>query len=350
MDQNTFKIIYYTILCVSYLLALMLPRNKRYGNLPCWVLIIFISIFIGYRGLNVGTDTENYKIIFNEFKEFKFDELSYFLEFGKDPLFRIIMWVCYQLTTFEVAFTIISLITLSMTFLFCIKVSKLTNIGSPIQLFLFTAVTFTFFNQQINILRTGMAVSFLLLFSLYLCQGKRKQTILFAILALASHFSALVPVLLFLLVRYLKIRRKTALIIYISSILISFIGIGLFDVVDISFMGLTKADNYIANTINYEYRIGFRPDFVIFNTLFLILFIRNLLKLKVWDYYLNYYILMSSVFFLWFKIPFSDRIGLYSWNFIPVLFFACLKHLHLNTNSFNRIIAFGSYTFINLII
>ena len=73
------------------------------------------------------------------------------------------------------------------------------------------------------------------------------------------------------------------------------------------------------------YITGFKVQFVAFNSFFLFLFIyiyEQINKLQVFhDYkvYLKYYILSSSVFFLMFHIPYSDRVGLMSWVVIPVL-------------------------------
>lgn len=76
---------------------------------------------------------------------------------------------------------------------------------------------------------------------------------------------------------------------------------------------------------DYGYQIGFKPQFVIFNTffLFLSLYIRNSLKNdfleKKYTQLIYYYIISSIILFMAFQLPFSDRWGLFSWIVIPFL-------------------------------
>ena len=109
---------------------------------------------------------------------------------------------------------------------------------------------------------------------------------------------------------------------FFSSIILSFLGVGFHSIAILVGYGdeLTKFDKLAEE---FGYRIGFRPDFVLFNTLFFLLGIyiyKNKLEKKERLFVvLKFYVLTSVVFFLSFYFPYSDRMGIISWIFIPLI-------------------------------
>src|SRR5690625_2341324 len=120
-----------------------------------------------------------------------------------------------------------------------------------------------------------------------------------------------------------KLNINFFIFIYLSFLSLSFIGVGLKDFVPFLsyFLEGDRRISYLYSE-STKYRIGFRADFALFNTffLFIFLFINKKTKDDQYKDLLIYYILSSCVFFLSFQIPYSDRIGLFSWFTIPILF------------------------------
>jgi len=100
------------------------------------------------------------------------------------------------------------------------------------------------------------------------------------------------------------------------------------------------------------YQIGFRLDFVLFNTIFLMLFlvVRKSLNNNFYDYLLKYYCLSSFLFFMAFQINFSDRFGLFSWFAIaPLLAPAFSKSFDKKISILILLMVFSLYIYFFLV-
>ncbi len=83
-------------------------------------------------------------------------------------------------------------------------------------------------------------------------------------------------------------------------------------------MDLGDKSNYLTNDAS-QYNTGFRPGFAVFNLVFALFFYMYSNHLNITDQLFRLYILLTCLFFACFQIPFSDRVGGYSWNLIPFL-------------------------------
>jgi hypothetical protein len=183
--------------------------------------------------------------------------------------------------------------------------------------------------MSINVIRQGVSLAFLLLaYSLWVGKKNNIIILLCIFLSLAFHLTSIIPILIFFCsVLMSKIRAFNLLIlIYLFSIILSYFNYGFlnFSSVFLDFLGEDRHADYFSDEVS-DYIIGFRPQFVIFNTFFLLvsLYVKNKLTDIDLSYQYNilvsYYIIASVIFFMAFQLPFSDRWGLFSWCVIPLL-------------------------------
>lgn len=287
------------------------------------IIIVLLASIIGCRSLDVGTDTLTYKAIFDDISNItSWSQLLDNLSLINEPLFVLLTWSISSVGTYNLYLILFSLLSFLFTYKYCILLTRTEKVGSPVLLFFCMAIIFVFFNQQLNIIRSGLGLSFLFLYMHFFYSKKYRKALIFACLACWTHFSMILPILIILIVRMIKIPIVYYYIFYVISIVLAYIGWGVHRLGFLLGLNSQKIDLYIGNARYTEYNVGFRLDFVVFNTFFLLVFIW--LKLHhdlLLNYYVKYYILTSVLFFLWFYIPYSDRIGVFSWNFISVILY-----------------------------
>ena len=200
-------------------------------------------------------------------------------------------------------------------------------------LLLFFLFWTSFFIQSlaINVIRQGVAVSFLLLALSSYYNKNNLKAILYCIIAIGFHKSATIPIIVFFLTAILPI--WSSILLYFVCIIVSVKGFGILDIAS-KFIGSNisgEAQVYLTFQ-DQSYQVGFRPQFVLFNTFFLIAFsilyffrvnLGN--DIKYYSRLLKMYIINSCIFFLMFQLPFSDRWGINAWVLIPVLLMPFLK-------------------------
>ena len=341
MTQSQYHLLYYCIAVVAILLLSLHKRfNKTLNGLLPPLVIASISLLVGSRPENVGTDTEIYVYwIQSTLNNPRFDIQN----FGLDPVFSLVLYCLGIFGNVSISLFGISLITNLVTYYFCKRISP--NALFPARLmFLTIMASFSYFSQQINVIRIGFAMGVALMFTLSLLNNKKAQTIIWGIVALFSHFSTIFILAPAVLVQKTNIKIKYYLIAYAAAVAFSAVGYGILDTGILALIAFSKVDLYTQGTTN-GYEVGFRPAFVLFNTffLFLFLYLRRNADYRT-DYYLKIYIITSIIFFLWFALPFSDRIGAFSWNILPILLsiFLCnrYKRSSLKATSFVLLYAF----------
>ena len=171
--------------------VLLLCSTKSNNNALYFSLVVFLSIVVGFRGIEVCPDTQTYEVIYNSVvvdKDYTYPE----------PLWVLINFLVYVLGgNFHVLLWISSLITF-----FCI--SKVLIKYSPniiFSLFLLYSLYFIFYSM--NITRQMIAVSFVFYAYSKLVEGKRNLFIFYGLIAFLFHYSAIVT---FLVLPFLKIQ------------------------------------------------------------------------------------------------------------------------------------------------
>jgi len=289
--------------------------------------VVFLIFWSGTRGIRIGTDTINY-FNFYYLRGIRIDNLiDFFTTFKTDFLFEVVMYLTFPFKSFTFFLFSISAIFNIALYFFARKFSNYGKDGSSLMLFLTITCSFSFINMELNIVRNALSITFVLLGLFYVLNKKTKMSVIFFIIAYLFHGTALIPIITIILCNLSsKIELKYFIGLYILAIGLAFIGFGF---QSIPFLQNINSEDFkrLIFTGETKYRIGFRIDFVLYNSFFLFLFIKfSNLKNNKDIFLIKYFIITSIIFFFNFKVPFSDRIGLYSWIAIPILLFNTVKN------------------------
>lgn len=320
---NSFYFTVATIVLFSILLFYSDYNYRRQTNIFLIIStsVLYILIF-GSRDWNIGSDTYRYIYTMNKFSSLSALKLYQIRDFG---IYSISVFL-NTITSNKQAI----LYTMAILYMIPIAFAFISLKMDHTFLLFFCFVSFFFFKSMgANILKQGVAISFFLLAIVLITNNyKPHLPIIFMSVAFLFHASILIPITFFLVSKYIK-KIQIPLIVYLLAIILSYLDTDLIKLLN-SVPLLNKLVNYrlqsyMLSTSIGIYRTGFRADFVIFNSIFTLvgLYFYNQRHIKI--FYPNYkrflfsYILTSSVFFLMFHIPYSDRFGVLSWGFIPFL-------------------------------
>lgn len=173
----------YIIFLTSFILSLIATKRKNIF----WVglLILLLSCFVGFRGIEVGDDTETYYRMFNSLRENDFSK-------NVEPVFLCLSYVILKLSGgVEAIFFVFALITNA-----CIVV-RLWTYRNKVP-FYWTCLLYTilYYPQTCNIMRQYLAVSVIFLATILM---DRRKYISFAVVVLLMtliHRSSVVAVFL----------------------------------------------------------------------------------------------------------------------------------------------------------
>lgn len=313
------------ILFSTFILTILISQKDKFIRNDKGLLItfvVFLIIFIGTRERYIGMDTINYYNFY--FIPVTTQVSSYFEVFTRlksDFLFEVLMSFSFWHRNFKLFLLTVAIVMNISLYVFVRKFTGFGKKGSSLILFLTLASSFSFMSIEINVLRNGLSICFILLSIYSILEKDTKKFIIYIIIAYLFHRTAIIPTVLILAITFFdKIKIKYYLAFYVLAILASLVGFGFHALPFLAALGSEdlKSLSFVGDT---TYKIGFRYDFVLYNTFFLVLF----LKLTNWNtrdlFLIKYYVLSSTIFFFNFYIPFSDRFGVYSWFIIPLLLF-----------------------------
>lgn len=326
MHTREYVILYYVLIAIFFcwgaLYGIYKPSKEAgaYSRIAAICFLLLISLLFGFRSIDVGTDTQSYFELFSIMKSYS-NISDFYNDVRGDYLFITIMYGFAKFFNYSSFLLLISLLTAYFQYIYIDKVSEKGRKFNFLLLVLFLSSLFSMPSIFVNIIRNGLAITILLIFSYYLLLNDRKRIVIWGGLALLGHHTIIIPMIMMIAVKYLiKVDIKWFYFLYIIVLCLSILNVGIHQISFLAELGIDKVNNYIF----YEetnYKIGFRLDFALFNTFFALLFYFFYRKTKQYEFYLKYYLLSSCLFFFWFHIPFSDRMGLYSWIVIPILSF-----------------------------
>ena len=326
MQLEEFKFIYNTVIICFFIIGLFFisntNKNTTFYN-KSQLIIIYIGLLIlgllfGLRTTDVGSDTEMYAWQYknNFLWADEIDEREplypYFIKFLRifslDPQFFLVV----------VAFMYVGFLGL-----FIKKFEeKIIHTHSKYFLFLGIVAIPCFLSLGINIVRQGISIVFLMnAYNAYRANSTKKKYI-FSFLAIVFHSTSLLPLAIFWISTKIK-QEKTIIGLYFIGFVIAFLNFGLLDFFRIfSFLYSydPRFDSYTGGE-GVDYIVGFKSQFVVFNTCFLLIgiYVNNIVRTKEYLTLLSYFVIASFVFFMAFQLPYSDRWGIFSWISMPLL-------------------------------
>jgi hypothetical protein len=211
---------------------------------------------------------------------------------------------------------------------------------------LFLVASFTSWNEEVNTIRNGMAVAFFLNYCYHFYKEEKKPMLIYGFLSIFSHFSTAIFIGISLLTKFApKIKLKWYVVAFFVTMVLSYIGVSVLNL-GIQNIEMDQVHEYTNNIEDSSYQTGFRVTFALYNTFFLLLFLyfRKVSQTRaiIRESLLKLYIGSSCIFFLWFAIPFSDRVGAYSWQLIPLLL--CLN-IQSSSRRHNLLLTFAFLAF-----
>lgn len=189
-----------------------------------------------------------------------------------------------------------------------------------------------FSNYGTNVIRAGIAMSILMIaFSL---RSKTIFKLLLVLIALSLQKSMAIPVIAFFAGKYIK-RTRLVLAFWLLCLLLSVTNFDMGPLFEsIGFVD-ERVEQYAKtiNSMNTEYKNGFRFDFLIYTIVPLFISVyyyrKKLLVDSSYLQILRMYLFANAVWLLAIRIAYSDRLAYLSWFIIPYLtLYPVIKYQH----------------------
>lgn len=208
-------IIYYLlVLFLIFFSLISLKKKNDDTNKKIFLIISFVLIILiaGLRKYTVGTDTHQFIEAFIRISKLSITEFSSErYEYG----FTFLCWVLSKITSNPQILIFVSSIIIN------IAVAKfIYNNSNNIYLSTILYIITTFFFSYMNIMRAALAIAFILFGYEYLKKDNLKMFIIFVLISISFHFSAILS-LLFVFLRKRKINKN----IICMSIIFMIIGL-----------------------------------------------------------------------------------------------------------------------------
>ena len=301
-------VIYTPIFFLLFLSLLDYSKSRIEYSTERILLIVYISwlsLVFSLRPLALGMDTQNYL----------YKYLSPDFKLSSELLFDLLIRVSQIVGSFEVLLFLISFISIYLFYYLSRRISKDTKFYSTSFVLFFMMSSISFIPMQINTLKVGLAISIMLVSLYYLLKNKMKYFYLISIIAFLVHNSIIVMIVSGILVHYIKIPLRGYLVGYLIVVVLSYFEV--FKIYNVPFFGDFILD--YQGDYQGDYKIGYRYDFVLYNTTWLLFAYILRKEFNITDFWLKIYIVLSCLFFVSFEIPYSDRVGMFSWIVAPIM-------------------------------
>lgn len=306
------------LISTAYAFTLNKDSIKSETIVPAFILLLVMIWRIGCMPIpNIYSDRDLYAEHFFKIQFYGFE----FNSEGSDQILGLITLFLSKFCTVDSYFILLACIYTGLYFSACRRM-----VGTSVFfLFLGCALCMGFTNYGTNTLRAGLAISFLLT---GLSHYKRLWLmVVFIGLGVMTHFSMIIPASMILISRFFD-KTKLYFRLWLLSIPVSFVAGGFFQSIFTSLSGDSRT-SYLT-TLNDNYNIGFRLDFIIYSLVPLLVgyyyIYRRNYKSRFYSNLYNAYILTNIFWILVIKANFSDRFAYLSWFMIPfILLYPILK-------------------------
>lgn len=322
-------------------------------------LFLLISIFIpciiaGMRDINIGTDLKvyvNYQYIITK----NFDNFISYISFLQvDFMYGLLTFISSKIIyDFNFHLFIIQLINTIcfVKFINSVKFNTDSNLNYALAFFIYLV---TFYFKSLNLVRQHLAISFILLFYTYYLKGKNKTAIIFFIISVLFHSSAIIALLIPIILNITKKNNdfnKVSIVILFSTLLISLFGFNwIFKlIIDLGFFKNIATLN--AGFLNHSFEFDKIDSFFKIFWIIVFLLLSKTKKDKIYNY--SFLICLSFVDIILYEynifVMFGDRLALYFTtliytSFIPQLFISFKKD-NLNKIFFTLVVIIMFFTY-----
>lgn len=313
---------------IKYIIS---PDNRnllRYQNqIGAMILFTILALYIGMRPISwifqdMLTYARGFEILGN----------MQHVKFEGEWFFSLLMYICKQMQwPIEYFFLIVGVGYVGFQTLAGKKLLE-ENVWLAL-LFVFSA--FSFWGFGTNGIRNGLGCAFAILGIVYLIEKKFLLCAVLYILAIATHRSTTLPIIMSLLACFIIRSPKQAIYFWLSSIIISliagntitgfFASLG-FDDRMTMYANMSTTGGYFAHT-------GFRWDFLLYSAVPVFLTWHITQNRKIQDRAFNIlaitYILSNSFWIMIIRAAFSNRFAYLSWFIYPYILAYALIRLHV---------------------
>ena len=327
-----FKIL--LLLSLSYYSVIIKKKYITYTIVI--VILILISLFYGFRDIVIynqegfTTDTYRYALIwFNEIKTID-DIFNGTSSWKADYIFFIITYLVHYISSNPNVYLFINAFV-SFTLLFY-AYYKIINGSKYYYLFPFVIflilMSSTVISNYANLLRQGLAISFVLMSIAYMLEKNYKYGYLFLLLALFSHKSVIIFFIIYFFVFHTKIKLKKYLFALFASIPFLFLNVS--TIIGSNFFLLSEKFN--AYQESNSTMLLYRVILLFFIALFLYIFLKNKYYTYTFDKIFKIYISVLINSLIFFKIEIiSGRLLYYASILLPYFIFYFLFYFKQKT-------------------
>lgn len=287
-------------------------NSRRVGEL---VFVLLLSLFIGLRPVSsVFVDMVNYSEYYDAFSTtlFEFDWHTDNIIF--DNLFTLFAALGINK---ELFFLLISLIYFICMYAACKRLFH----KEGFLVFVVCLAAFSTFSYGVNGIKAGAAASIFLLAIAY--YDRVIPSLILAIISYGFHHSMQVPVVAWVIVLLFHDSR-VFLFLWFVCLILSALHFTFFQELFASLTDETGSA-YLSNTDsqNSFTLSGFRPDFILYSAVPIIVgayvFLKQKVVSKEYNLILSFYLLTNSVWLLCMYAEFTNRIAYLSWFVYPVV-------------------------------
>lgn len=283
----------------------------------CGIILFF---FMGFKGSNVGNDTENYIYFFKRlgtYTEWYNSSLRFEIGF---QIYNRFIYLYFQKYQYIFIFT-------ALICMYCIsKVIVKNSVNYGYSFFLFVGLRFYYF--FLSGLRQAIAVSIVFLSFNFLKEEKYTKFLFLIFLASAFHITAIISLLALPLIKF-KFSKKNVIFIFLFIIIIY-----LFfnNIVFIILKILPAYYSHYVTTIafksgNFGNYINFIIKLIFVIIIYIFDYYKNIDKSKVRKLYIYFMIIATGISLFAIKASILDRLEQYFWIFsilvIPDIISSC---------------------------
>lgn len=290
-----------------------------------FLLLLFIIFFIGTRPisgkyfLDMANYSQYYEVLMGEHFGFDWDVDNLIW----DNLFA---WMASVGMSFTTWVFLVAVAYFGLMYWACRKLFK----NDVLLSYVMYLGAFSTFSYGTNGMKAGVAASLFLVAMAY--RDKPLVSIPIALLTYGFHHSMSMVIAAYLIVLWVK-NPKYYLWGWIASVVIAALHISYFQVL---FAGFTdeQGAEYLLSKGGDGYIIGFRPDFILYSSVPIIVghYIINkyVYRSKTFIFLLNLYTMANSLWMLCMYANFSNRIAYLSWFMYPIVLL--YPFVHYNTS------------------